>query len=355
MSDLHSLGDYIAAGALPAGIAGIAGTTGTADRAPLASPASSRPALNPRGSTPRNRGRAKRIGFDVTSESSRSHVQRKLDEINALRAEARAQEQAERRARWEADRAALAGPVRCLSCLDSGRDYLTELDCLCAAGEHRAAERERQQIEERLAFIARESRSVMDRAGVPSEYATWTLATFPRRTRSLAQVREWAEGWNERDGLLLFGSYGVGKTSLMIGLMRELVTRYLTTHPERVVRARFKRASQFFTELRAAMDSKDESYDRLITEAKQVRVFVLDDLGRENPKSEWVSETLFEIIDARYSHGLPIFATTNYSPETLPARLGVHAEAIMERVNDRCDWLKVGGVSMRKAQARVLE
>lgn len=276
-----------------------------------------------------------------------------LAAINAQREADRAAVLAERRAAWHA--ASLHWQGDCATCLDTGRDFMTDLDCACSAGEHRGAERERRRLEARQEVIAVQAREVMRSACIPPEYADWTLENFPRRVRTLISLRGWAANWDGREGLMLFGPYGVGKTSLMIGLMRLLVTNYLSLREDGVIRARFKRASELFTQLRAAMDEEDGAYDRLMTEAKRVRIFVLDDLGRENPKSDWVSETLFEIVDGRYAHGLPIFATTNYTPETLSSRLGGNADAIMERINDRCAWMRVTGASMRKTHARVIE
>lgn len=267
----------------------------------------------------------------------------------------RAERIAERRARWEADSVDWQG--ECASCLDTGCDYLTELDCDCPAGEARAQERDRRRAARRAEAIEEQVAATLGAARIPPEYAGWTLDNFPRRgSQALLRLRGWANAWDGRDGLILFGNYGVGKTSLMIGLLRALALRYLSQRDsDAVIRARFTRASQLMADLRAAMDSEDHSYDHLMTTAKQVRLFVLDDLGRENPKSDWVSETLFEIIDARYAHGLPILATTNYTPDTLTARLGANGEAIMERLNDRCVWMRINGASMRKAQARVME
>lgn len=344
MSDLRSIGDHMADGKLPVNLISQV----------------AEPSLIPQRTTSGSRSmirsfsrRRMSVSCDSSVRDPSSAIQTQLAAIKAQRDAERAARLDERRTRWQADRQGWRG--HCLACLDTGSDYLTQLDCSCPAGIAVAAERERTQLEHMRQFIAAKVRDVMAVAGIPAEYRDWTLENFPRRTRTLTTLTRWADEWNARDGLVLFGSYGTGKTSLMISLMRVLATHYLTGDPHGVIRARFKRASELLSDLRAAMDTKDESYDRLLTEAKQIRLFVLDDLGRENPKSEWVSETLFEIIDARYAHGLPIFATTNYTPETLPGRLGINAEAIMERINDRCVWIKVTGSSMRTSQARVLE
>jgi DNA replication protein DnaC len=345
MSDLLSIGQHLERGVgLPVGMPASdvsSDQSSDANRRPLTF------------STRRSHSSRKTTASSASSAKSELSLGAKLAAISVQREADRQERIAQRRAVWEADRRGWRG--KCPACLDQGRDYLTELDCRCAAGQARAAERERRHLEILRETIANDAQRVIAAAAIPPEYHDWTLENFPRQTRTLATLQKWAADWNERDGLILFGHYGTGKTSLMIGLLRILARDYLTRHYGGVIRARFKRASQFLAELRAAMDAHDGAYDRLMMEAEQVRLFVLDDLGRENPKSEWVSETLFEILDARYAHGLPILATTNYRPDDLAARLGVHGDAIMERINDRCVWLEVKGASMRKSQPRVIE
>ena len=348
MGDLRSIGDRIAHDGLPPSLAAFQQTY-----------AIPQDQMTPPSTTPSPKARTRRSWSNSTasliaSDGGPNRLSAKLASIKAMRDAERAQRIAERRARWEADSADWQG--ECATCLDTGCDYLTELDCDCPAGVARAEERDRRRAARRAEAIDEQITAVLGAARIPPEYAGWTLDNFPRRSQSLLRLRGWASDWDGREGLILFGNYGVGKTSLMIGLLRSLALRYLSQRDSDArIRARFTRASQFLADLRAAMDSEDGAYNYLMTAAKQVRLFVLDDLGRENPRSDWVSETLFEIIDARYAHGLPILATTNYTPETLTARLGANGEAIMERINDRCVWMRINGASMRKAQARVIE
>jgi len=55
-----------------------------------------------------------------------------------------------------------------------------------------------------------------------------------------------------------------------------------------------------------------------LQELSNARLLFLDDLGTNKP-SEWATETLYNLLDSRV---LPVIATSNYSLEELPERLG---------------------------------
>jgi DNA replication protein DnaC len=66
---------------------------------------------------------------------------------------------------------------------------------------------------------------------------------------------------------------------------------------------------------------------------------VLDDLGRER-QTEWVQETLYLVLNARYEHGRATTITTNLDLDSLRRRIG---EPILDRLAETnqaywCQW-----------------
>ena len=76
-------------------------------------------------------------------------------------------------------------------------------------------------------------------------------------------------------------------------------------------------------------------------------LLVLDDLGKEKP-SEWVEETLYEIINARYVRRLPVIITTNVGLKAVETRYPWNGEAIVSRLFEMCAGVKVGGDDWRR-------
>ena len=66
---------------------------------------------------------------------------------------------------------------------------------------------------------------------------------------------------------------------------------------------------------------------------------VLDDLGRER-QTEWVQETLYLVLNARYEHCRATSLTTNLDLDSLRRRIG---EPILDRLSETnhaywCQW-----------------
>ena len=73
--------------------------------------------------------------------------------------------------------------------------------------------------------------------------------------------------------------------------------------------------------------------------AERPELMVLDDLGREKP-TEWVQETLYLVVNARYEACLATSVTTNLEPDALRARIG---ESVVDRLAETnktywCQW-----------------
>ena len=107
-------------------------------------------------------------------------------------------------------------------------------------------------------------------------------------------------------GLVFTGPVGVGKTHLAVAILRELIERYQ-------VRGLFY---QFGALLRQIQDSynpvSQASELAVLAPVFNADVLVLDELGASKP-TDWVRDTMMQIINNRYNEKRLTIFTTNYS------------------------------------------
>jgi DNA replication protein DnaC len=109
-------------------------------------------------------------------------------------------------------------------------------------------------------------------------------------------------------GLLFMGSVGVGKTHLAIAVLRELIEK--------------KGVTCLFYESGSLLKAIQDSYNpvsqtsemRVLAPVYQAEVLVLDELGATVP-TNWVRDTLYQIINTRYNNKKLTIFTTNYLDE----------------------------------------
>lgn len=131
------------------------------------------------------------------------------------------------------------------------------------------------------------------------------------------------------NSLLIAGGYGSGKTHLAAA-----VTKALT---ERGIRVLFGTAIEHFDNVRT--DFEHTGLNRHLAKMKSANVLVIDDLGKEK-KSDWTKQVLFDVVNYRYEHKLPIIITTNLISEdgTDFSALANHVEgAVYSRICEICN------------------
>ncbi len=109
-------------------------------------------------------------------------------------------------------------------------------------------------------------------------------------------------------GLLFMGGVGVGKTHLAIAVLRDLIEK--------------KGITCLFYESGSLLKAIQDSYNpvsqtsemRVLAPVYQAEVLVLDELGATVP-TNWVRDTLYQIINTRYNHKKLTIFTTNYLDE----------------------------------------
>jgi DNA replication protein DnaC len=241
--------------------------------------------------------------------------------------------------------------VTCERCRDTGiAGYSLERGdeyCVCLEGQAEEARVRRwydamhvedlawrrQVLEERIAaFSAR----VLPGGQIP------TLETLPP-SEALLKVRAFVETRTDEQGLVLLGEVGVGKTTLLLALVRSLAGRWLAAR--KVVR--LVTVPDFLRELRAGYDAarqkQSEGYEELMERYQTCDVLVFDDLGAEK-LTDWVEEQFYLLVDYRYRQRLPVLASSNCRKEVLAQRLD---RRVMDRLRETCAMVEVTGPNQR--------
>jgi DNA replication protein DnaC len=199
----------------------------------------------------------------------------------------------------------------CTLCGGSGVRYYPREGLPDAAAECVCRKRERA---ERRAVALREASGVSE-----TLFERFTFDTFlpeqalsPRCDMAAAKraCQEFAalpKGW-----LVLAGSYGVGKTHLAYAIAGALLRRAVPVYAASV--------PEMLTMIRGGFsDRQGYTAEQRLAALRTIEVLVLDDWGTEKG-SDWVSETMFTVLNSRYNERLATVITTNLSPTELAQR-----------------------------------
>ena len=166
-----------------------------------------------------------------------------------------------------------------------------------------------------------QSRSSVNRARIPKRYLGKTLDSFenrkgdPVRTALKQGAKSWATDFANADrGLLLHGVTGCGKTHIAIGILHEVITRGHS--------GLYCNVTDLLTRLRHSYHSEaEEREERILEEADNVDLLVLDDMGAE-AVTDWVRDRLYLIVNRRYESQKLLIVTTNCDHAELRERIG---------------------------------
>lgn len=222
--------------------------------------------------------------------------------------------------------------------------------------------------------IQRRATRMLERARVPKRYEHCTLENYEAGYRgadkSLKTARlvaqRFVEGYpieTDGKGLLLTGDIGVGKTHLAVGILKELIVK--------------RGVVGLFYDYRELLKEVQNTYNRDVAATElgilkpvfEAEVLLLDELGAAKP-TDWVWDTVAQILNSRYNERRTTIITTNYanSPslaaagasgetaakramrdETLGDRIG---ERMLSRLQEMCVAIEIHGKDFRQSVAR---
>lgn len=167
-----------------------------------------------------------------------------------------------------------------------------------------------------------------------------TPPRYAEAATDLPEIYTWAldvlRSPRNAPSLLLAGPTGTGKTHNAYAALR------LLSHSRRsTVTWRAASTAVFFGDQRPQPGRDTEGNYQLYATAP---VLLLDDLGATK-NTEWTEETLYRVIDHRYTHCLPSIFTTNVPPGGMGERLG---ERTASRLAEMCRSVVLVGGDRRK-------
>lgn len=184
---------------------------------------------------------------------------------------------------------------------------------------------------------------IFSHAAIPEHFAVARFDANAVFNPTVDKLVTWATnlpGMPKRS-VLLYGSFGTGKTWLAIQLLRAVVERFTWD-------ALFITTPTLLDRIRETYSGRPgDSEAEVLQLVKDVRLLVLDDLGAERV-TDWVSEKLFTIINHRHDHRLATIFTSNLSPEQLAEHLG---ERAAWRIVEMADCVRIDGPNLRKRPA----
>jgi DNA replication protein DnaC len=194
---------------------------------------------------------------------------------------------------------------------------------------------------------------LLEAARIPTRYEKCALDNYKliegkywgvqKRAKEYAQafVKEYPA--IER-GLLFVGPVGVGKTHLAVAIIREIIKNGYDC---------------LFYEFGTLLKEIQNSYNpisrtselKVLAPVFDAKVLVLDELGATKP-TDWVRDTMMQIINTRYNDKKITIFTTNYfdqhrseRDEILEDRIGVR---LRSRLYEMCQTIPIEGEDYRK-------
>jgi len=189
--------------------------------------------------------------------------------------------------------------------------------CKCVTELETKRIREFEQFEKQQAI-----RKLFSISNLGEKFAQATLENFKHREgtelvfKATKQFIEEFPNWKQ-EALLIWGTYGNGKTHLGAS-----VTNALNEKGYIVV---FQSVPELLRRIRSTFGKgQKESEHQIMKALLECDLLVLDDIGAEK-LTDWVQETMFDIIDGRYRRKLPTFCTSNLKPVELADQIGVRS------------------------------
>ncbi len=154
-------------------------------------------------------------------------------------------------------------------------------------------------------------RSLIAAARIPRRYGKCSFANFnsapgTSQDNALLHAHKFANEYPAVErGLLFMGPAGVGKTHLAVSIIRDLI--------EKGFAGLFYEFGSLLKEIQDSYNPISKSSElKVLAPVFQTDVLVLDELGATVP-TDWVRDTMYQIINKRYNDNKLTIFTTNYS------------------------------------------
>lgn len=192
------------------------------------------------------------------------------------------------------------------------------------------------------------------RARIPARYQACSLDNF-KAERGPLQIAfmyacKFVLNYPSERGLLLAGPVGTGKSHIAVAIINRLIE-------QGKAECRFYEFGALLKQIQDSYNPTTQSSElSILAPVYEAEVLVLDELGASIP-SEWVRDTMYQIINRRYNDRRPTIFTTNYlddvgatsKTQTLEERIGPR---LRSRLYEMTHKIEMPGDDYRKHLAR---
>jgi DNA replication protein DnaC len=189
------------------------------------------------------------------------------------------------------------------------------------------------------------SRKLWAAARIPRRYEKCSFHTFhcdpgSSQDNALLHAHKFANEYPAVErGLLFIGPAGVGKTHLAVSIIRDLI--------EKGFAGLFYEFGSLLKEIQDSYNPISKSSElKVLAPVYQADVLVLDELGATVP-TEWVRDTMYQIINKRYNDNKVTIFTTNYLDKSkeLEERITYR---LRSRLYEMCTNIVIDGEDYRR-------
>ena len=196
-----------------------------------------------------------------------------------------------------------------------------------------------------------DSAKLLEAAHIPARYRECSLSNYRPASGNGSQLQAFNYAFKLVDeypavdrGLLFMGTVGVGKTHLATAILRGLI--------DKGVRCLFFEFGALLKEIQDSYNPVSQTSElKIPAPVYDADVLVLDELGASKP-TDWVRDTMMQVIGTRYNNKRLTIFTTNYTDErlngreeTLEDRIGVR---LRSRLYEMCRTVVVNGADYRR-------
>jgi DNA replication protein DnaC len=202
---------------------------------------------------------------------------------------------------------------------------------------HERAEREAaEELERRKARAERLiNNSGLGRRFLKPEICFDKLERTKYNEKAFDACRAYAAHFNRhKKGILLGGARGVGKTTLAVATLKELIEKGFIVYFGNIVDIKNRIYKSYDT------NTTEEVIERML----DVDLLVIDDLGKET-ETDNVNELIYKLINTLWNEERGVFITTNLDKAAFIER---YDPSVYSRLCDMCEFYRVTGDDYRQ-------
>ena len=219
------------------------------------------------------------------------------------------------------------------------QEMIVPVMCKCQIDEHEKREKKWQFDQKMIEISKLRNMSLMDNNLKNVRFDDLKITEHNEKQIKICRnyADKFEEVYNGKQGLLLYGDVGTGKTYLSACIANQLM-----------VEKQYPVIMTSFSKMISHMATyKDEN---IMEKLSNVKLVIIDDFGIER-STDFAFEKIYEIVNTVYDKGIPLIVTTNISFADMKNADDLKLKRLYDRFFERCYPVKFQGLSFRKQKA----